>query len=179
MLTTKHHNHFYFITRIITFLLIFYSFSSNSLALPNDQNKVAYINADQAMLNRKIGINIFTGHVKFDQGTTHVSANKIVTYSNKQRKVTKMIAYGDPHHLAHYQTVPKLHQKPLDAWAVVIKYFPKQRVAYLIKDAVAIQKPNTFKGPIIRYDMTNQVVQSYAQKAHHTTIILHPDQIPK
>ncbi len=163
----------------ITFIIFCLTIPEILYALASDQQKPLHIVADSSYFNNSIGKSVFTGNVKITQGTTILTANKVVIYASKKHKVKELIAYGSAKKRAHYITLPKPKQPLFKAQAITIKYFPQKHLAYLLKDAVASQKPNIIKGDIITYNTQTQTVNSSAQQHHRTTIVLYPNKLPK
>src|SRR6186997_230282 len=92
-------------------------------ALPQDKKEKIYIEADSTIYNYKTRVNLFTGHVKIDQGSTHMTADKLMTKSNLHHQMQEAIAYGleTP---AHYWTTPKTGEPEIHAHAKIIKFYP-------------------------------------------------------
>lgn len=137
------------------------------------------ITADNVDLNRQVGITIFTGHVKLDQGTTHLVADRLeIKSANNQ--IIKTTAYGD---LARYWTTPVANAsaktaskeaKPsnIDAEAKVIEYYPQNRKIFLIGKASATQENNTIKSPRIEYNIDSGHLVSTATPEGRTVIVI-------
>ena len=138
-------------------------------ALEGDNSKPLHIVADSVELNQKTGINIYRGNVKADQGTTHLTADLVHTYSNKEHDITKMVATGN---LAHFNTQPELKRSQLYTKAKTIEYYPQRKLAILIGDAHAKQDNNTFQGPLLEYNMQSQVISSKPFPNGRTTIVI-------
>ncbi len=56
--------------------------SAAAFSLPNDSKERLYIVADTTVYNYKAGINTFEGHVKVDQGSTHIVADRLQSISS-------------------------------------------------------------------------------------------------
>jgi lipopolysaccharide export system protein LptA len=132
---------------------------ATSLAeIPSDQTAKLYITSDSAELNKSTGISIFLGNVKVDHGTTHVTCDKLTTYSDKNNHVVKAIAEGENGNLATYQTMTDPNKPVLNAKAEVIQYFPQRHYVILIGQAYVIQGTDSVAGPRLEYDLKNQVL---------------------
>lgn len=147
-----------------------------SLALPSDNKKPANIDANSALLNQKTGTYTFIGHVTVQQGTTKLSADKLIAYSSKQKKINKVIAYGKP---AHYQTLPKPGEKRFYASANKIEYYATTGKVILIGHGKLKQGSSTFNAPYITYDRKKGIVTSKPGKQQRTTIIIQPSNLSK
>ena len=55
--------------------------SQFSLALPDDRQQPIHISADNALRDEKKGITIYRGNVVLNQGSLHISANRITDFS--------------------------------------------------------------------------------------------------
>lgn len=126
--------------------------------IASDQTAKLYITSDSAELNKSTGISIFTGNVKVDHGTTHVTCDKLTTYSDKNNHVVKAVAEGENGDLATYQTMTDPQKPVLNAKAEVIQYFPQRHYVILIGQAYVIQGTDSVAGPRLEYDLKNQVL---------------------
>lgn len=143
------------------------------LALSDDHEQKMHIVADSSTFNYKTGVDTYEGNVRIDQGTTHLTADKLVTSKNAQHKIEKAIAYGTKK-LAEYTTVPKQGDKIFHAKANVITFYPLRSFVSLEGNVVVTQGQNSFQGPIISYNMKDQIVTAPASKIGHATIIIEP-----
>jgi len=146
------------------------------LALEGDDTQVMHIISDASTFNYKTGTNIYEGHVKIDQGTTHLTADRVVTTNNSKHKMEEAIAYGLTE-LAEYTTVPKPNDPVLHAKAKVIKYYPAKSMVYLEGNVIVTQGKNIFQGPVIVYNMKDQIVTAPPSKTGRATIIIEPGQL--
>ncbi len=148
----------------------------NAYALPNDREQLMHIDADSYELNYKTGIDVYEGNVKVDQGTTHLIADRLVTEKNKDRKMISAIAYGVGQ-LAEFTTIPKEGEQLFHAKAKVIKFYPETSLVQLEEDVMVTQGENSFHGPIILYNMKDQIVSTPASKNGRATIIINTKQM--
>lgn len=159
-----------------TILIIFISccYANTGFALKSDNNQKIYIMGDYAMLNYKTGIHTFEGHVKVDQGTTHVLADRIQTTNNHRHEIKQVTAYGleQP---AHYWTLPKLGDTEIHAHAKIIKFYPLNSNATLEQNAIVIQGNNSFRGEQIVYNMNDETITIPASKKGRAVLIYDPD----
>jgi len=157
----------------IIFLLLM---PTSTFALPEDREQPFNIVADSSIFNYKTGIDTYEGNVKVDQGTSHLTADRLVTQKNKQHKMTAAIATGIKK-LAEYTTVPKIGDPTLNAKAKVIKFYPPTSIVILEQDVVITQKENSFHGPLIIYNMKDQIVTAPPSKNGRATIVIEPNQL--
>ena len=145
------------------------------MALDNsDKGKPLHIISDSSSYNHKTGINIFDGHVQVDQGETHLTGDQLVTKRNNNQKIQEAIAYGFSQ-LAHYWTTPQIGEKPLHAKAKIIRFYPPQSLIILEKEVEVTQGGNSFKGPIIIYNMQSQNIIVPPSQQGHATIVYDPE----
>jgi lipopolysaccharide export system protein LptA len=149
------------------------------MALPADKNQPYKITADSVLYDRKAHRTIYTGRVKASQGSTKVTADRLVVISSAgTNQIVELIATGK---LAHYSTLPEPGGHRLFAEAKTIRFWPGQQKAQLLEKGKVTQNNNIFTGGEIWYDLAQQTVRATkgkAQQANHvtTTIIIQPDQ---
>lgn len=144
------------------------------LALEEDSKAPMYIVSDKSTYNYKNGTKTFEGHVKVDQGTTHLTADKLITKNNNENKMKEAIAYGLQEN-AHYWTVPKLGDKEVNALAKIIKVYPIDSNVVLENDVVITQGDNSFKGELIIYNRNDQTITVPESKQGRAVLVYNPD----
>ncbi len=154
--------------------IILLLFPSLGFALVGDDHQTIHIVADSSTFNYKTGNNLYEGNVKVDQGTTHLTADRLTTSNNDKHKIQEAIAYGI-HQLADYSTTPKQGDKPVHAKAKVIRFFPIKSLVQLEGDVIVTQGDNSFHGPFIIYNMKDQIVTAPASETGRTTIVIEPN----
>lgn len=143
-----------------------------------DANQPANFAADHVSFNDINKTTIYAGHVRMDQGATHLIADQVMVYKNQQGQMIKLVASGKP---AHYSTLPDGQQKPLDAYGDRIDYYPLQRLAVITGNGYVTQAANSLNGPRIIYDMVKQTVTSLPSAGvnnQKSLIILQPQNLP-
>lgn len=159
-------------TKAVTFMLYtLVMLPSLTYALSSDKQKTAHLTADNVKYDRLNHQSMFTGHVQFHQGTTTLTADKILVYDNKHNKVYKVIATGKR---AHYSTLPDAKKFLLHAKANTIVYYPIKEVAMLIGNGEIQQQQNIFSGPHITYNVRQQVITSTPSQHQQTSITIQP-----
>jgi len=149
---------------------------TKSWALSGDSNLPAQFSADHISHNIKSNITIFTGHVQMDQGSTHLTADKVTAYKDKSGQINKILAEGKP---AHYSTLPDAQQQVMDAYGKTIIYFPLARKAEIIGEAKIIQAPNSYSGAHLVYDMAKQLTTALpSEDGTSSQLILQPQNLP-
>ena len=163
-----------FIFQFLFFILL--CFFNICIALPEDNEKPMTIIADSFLFNNKTGEDIYEGNVKIDQGTTHLTADRLITKKNEQHKIISAIAYGEKK-LAEYITLPKKGDLLFHAKANVITFYPLTFTVILEKNVIITQGQNRFHGPMIIYNIKKQTVATPASDKGHATIIIEPKQL--
>ena len=150
-----------------------------SWALPSDAQATMYISAKSAQVDKLTGDSVYIGDVKVDRGTTHVTADKLTVHSVNGKAVL-LTAYDHPGLLAHYQTQTDVNKPVLDAYALVMKYYPPQHVVELIGSAHVTQGHNQVDGPHLQYDLNNKVlvtVQDDTNAPAKTLFVIDPNEL--
>lgn len=145
-----------------------------SFALPEDTKEKVQIAGDKWTYNYKTGTSQFDGNVKVDQGTTHVTADRLITKSNNKHEIQEAIAYG-LNDLAHYWTIPKIGDLEIHAKAKIIKFYPSTSNVTLEQDVLVTQGENSFQGQLIHYNMNDQTIAVPASKNGRAVLIYNPD----
>jgi lipopolysaccharide export system protein LptA len=158
------------------FLTLLFLLPLVTFALPDDSEKTLHIVANSYIFNYKTGIDEYEGDVKVDQGSTHLIADRVVTEKDKERKIISAIAYGlvNP---AEFSTTPRKGDIPFHAKAKVIKFYPPASLVELEENVIVTQGENSFQGPIIVYNMKDQIVTTPASEKGRATIIIDPKQL--
>lgn len=151
-------------------------FVSISFALPSDQNKALTLSADHSQVNYKTNEAVNTGHVKINEGTSHLDGDKVITFRNKQHKISKMVAFGT---LAHYHTLLALNTPILYTAANVITYLPLQHLIILQGNAHAKRGPNSISSDKLVYHTDNEVLDADSQSPNLTHAMVYNAQKTK
>lgn len=160
---------------LIVVLTAILMITTKTHALSQDRNATLLLTSATANLNLETGISIYEGNVKLEQGSTHLSADRLIVYTDKQNQLQQAIAIGKP---ARYRTLSQLNKPEFHADANTIEYHPKKNLIVLIGNAQAYQDNNTYKGPRIEYHTESQTVVSPESNAGRTTIIIQQKQLP-
>lgn len=145
-------------------------------ALPTDSDFPMQVTADSSLINYKTGVNVYEGNVKVVQGSSQLFADKVITQNNSDHKIGVATAYGYKK-LAEYITTPKVGDQPLDAKADVITFYPPTSKAVLTGNVTVNQGENNFHGPVIIYNIKDQIVTVPPTKDGQATIIIEPKQL--
>lgn len=160
------------IVNIIAVTIFALSFSA--YALPEDSKEMLHIKADNTIYNYKKGINYFEGNVIIDQGTTHVTADRLTTKANEKHQIQEAIAYGVKE-LAHFWTTPTQGEQVVNAHAKIIKFYPITSNATLQGEVHVTQGENNFQGQLIHYNMNEQTIIVPETKNGRAVIVYNPE----
>ena len=157
---------------LITAFTFFYA--ASALALGSDSKEKLYIISDSTIYNYKTGVNIYEGHVKVDQGSSHITADRLVTKNNSQHKLQEAIAYG-MEQLAHYWTIPEAGKQDVHAHAKIIKFYPLTSNVTLEKNVIVTQGENSFQGELILYNKSDQTITVPASQQGRAVLVYDPN----
>lgn len=160
---------------VLSFIFLLF-LSLQALALSDDGKKAMHIMADSSTFNYKTGSNTYEGNVKIDQGTTHLIADRLVTSNNDKHKMQEAIAYGLIKN-AEYTTLTKPNGPVFHATAKIIKFYPLKSNVVLEGDVIVTQGENSFHGPVILYNIKDQIVNAPASNRGRATIVIEPGQL--
>jgi len=155
-------------------ILIIFFISTPLFALDTDSNATLNIVADSGVYNFKTGVDMYEGHVQVDQGSTHVTADKLVTKKNHQHKIREATAYGIQT-LAHFWTQPTVNQPEIHAHATTIKLYPLEMNVSLEHNVALSQGENHFQGELIHYNSKDQIITLPASSNGHARLVYNPD----
>jgi lipopolysaccharide export system protein LptA len=161
------HKYFLWITILLSFC---------AWALPEDSEQPMHIVSDSSLFNYKTGQDIYEGNVRIDQGTSHLTADRLVTQKDKKHKIISAIAYGikTP---AIYITIPKPGDLIMHAAAKTISFYPPTSTVVLENEVVVTQGENNFHGQHIIYNMKDQIVSAPPSKNGRATIVIESKQL--
>ncbi|WP_263260408.1 lipopolysaccharide transport periplasmic protein LptA [Pseudomonas sp. RIT-PI-S] len=131
--------------------------SVNVLALPTDRDQPIHIQSDDAQLDDKQGVAVYTGGVVITQGSMKITGNKVTVTRAANGDVDVFTAVGN---LAYYEQKPAVDKPIVQAYGVTIQYFASQDRIVLIDKAKVINDGNTSEGEKIVYDTVRQVVNA-------------------
>ncbi len=127
-----------------------------------------YFVADSVTYLSKAHSITYTGHVKVDQGSTHITGHQLILELTASNKIIKMIDTGQP---ATYTTQLAKHPGIVYAKADTITYEQLKQMVYLDGHAFVDQNHNTIRAAHIRYDKQNGVIYTHGTPQHMATHI--------
>lgn len=159
--------------RLLRNLIFLLLILSPQIAYPLDSDRDAPLNvtSDHFAIDLKKHTTTYEGNVVATQGTTTLTGDKLILYTDKNNQLEKGVAFGD---LATYRTLPAPDKTELYAEAHEIEYYPDKQLIVLIKNAKVIQAENTYLGPKILYNMEKETVTSPPSHDGRATIIIEP-----
>lgn len=155
-------------------LIILFIIPTISIALLEDKSQKVHIASKTCVYNYKNGTSVFEGDVVVDQGTTHITADKLTTKNNNQHKISETIAYGFTQP-AHYWTLPKIGDPEIHANAKIIKFYPLASNVTLVQNVIVTQGDNSFHGELIHYNLNDQTITVPASKKGRAVLVYNPD----
>jgi lipopolysaccharide export system protein LptA len=159
----------------VTFFMFLYVLTSVAFSLESDKNEKIFIVADSGVYNYKTGVDIYEGNVKVDQGSSHITADRLITKrDNTTHKIKEAIAYGTGE-LAHYWTLPDKKDPEVHAKASIIKFYPAESKVTLEKNVFVTQGENSFKGELVHYNRNNQTITVPATANARAVIVYNPE----
>lgn len=144
-------------------------------AHPKDGEQKLSVVSDSSVYDYKSGLKTYEGNVQVNQGSTNVAADKLVTKTDAKHKIEEVIAYGIQKP-AEYSTLPKNDEPLFRAKAKTIKYNPTTMIVTLEGNVMITQGENSFKGPLIIYNMKEQTVVAPASTSGRATVVIDPKQ---
>lgn len=160
--------------RTHNFLLLIILYGAACFGLPSDSKAPLHIVSDHSTFNYKNGTNEFIGNVIIDQGSTHLSADRVITKNNAQHKIEEAIAYGIKQP-GHYWTLPKVGDPTLHAYANVIKFYPLSTNVSLEQHVTVKQGDNNFQGELIHYNSNDQTITVPHLEKSQAVLVYNPD----
>ena len=146
-------------TLALTLLLTLNSQCGN--ALPGDREQAIHISADKALRDEKRGLTVYSGNVVLDQGSLHISADRITVY-RVEEEGDKIIAKGQP---ALVQQQANENEEVMRAHADVIEYYKSEDRLRLHSNAQIEQGGSTVKGQTIDYFIEQQLVKAVSDQS--------------
>jgi len=150
---------------IVIVALVFALAAQSTLSLPDDRTKAIRITSDQALRDEKRGVTIYKGNVELDQGSLHISADKITIYRIVEDG-DKIIAEGQP---ATLQQQPEIDKELVHAAAEQIEYYKDEDRLRLKNNAHIKRGGSTVTGETIDYFIDEELVQARSDEAQENS----------
>lgn len=129
--------------------------ATGALALSTDKDQPIVVEADGMEVDDGKGITIYQGNVVLDQGSIHLTADK-VTILQKKGTTDEIIAEGKP---VNFRQRPDGKDEDVKGSSHRVEYKTNSELIYLIGDAVLINEDgSSTKSDRITYDRTKAVM---------------------
>jgi lipopolysaccharide export system protein LptA len=163
-------------SKSLAYALLIILIGNPAFALETDSQEPLELKASSADINQSEHKGTYTNGVEFDQGTTHIRADRAITKTDENNKLTTAIIYGNKNSQAHYWSQMEKDKPDLHAYADIIEYSPDKKIIKLIGNAKIKQGENLFTAPKISYDIQKRHIISskMANNSDKTVIIFHP-----
>lgn len=164
------------IFKILACILLTFFIGNAAFALEADNQEPLELKASSADINQSEHQGTYTNGIEFDQGTTHIRADRAITKTDKNNKLTQAVIYGNKNTQAHYWTQMEKSKPDLHAYADIIEYYPDKKIIKLIGNAKVKQGENLFTAPKISYDIEKRHIISgkMANNPGKTVIVFYP-----
>ena len=140
-------------------------------ALPTDNKQLIHINSERLVVHYNQHKATYEKHVTLQQGSRHLSGDRLVLKQNKQSQVQHITLYGNPAK-GHYQQ--DVGGPITYARAKEMIYQPLIQYISFKDDAWVNQGGNIFKGPLITYNLEDKTVTTPTAQTGNNEITLQP-----
>ena len=143
--------------RQLMLLALLHLLAGGAAALPSDSQQSIDLQADdQAVFDIGNNTQTLRGNVVMRQGSMHISASKMVIYSDG-KKITRIVATGKP---AQFSQTPREGEQPVIAKAFRLEYDVEGKTLHLIDQASIVQQGASLSGNRIDYDVKKALVKA-------------------
>lgn len=153
-------------------------FSMHTFALPDDQDQPIYVSADQASLNERTGVAVYTGAVEIRQGSMILLGSRVEMHRDGQGSISRIITTGSP---AEFQQQASPNQPVTKAYGLRMDYQVPTQTVTITENARVVQDADEFTGERIVYDMDNSIVDAFrseAQGGQRVQMVIQPKANP-
>lgn len=161
-----------FISQLLVSVLLACSYAVHINAAPDaDSNQPVKIVADSASFDNQKGEAVYSGHVEVDQGSRHLSSDKLTIKRGADNKIKYMVATGNP---ATFKSQSDPKKSPGSGRAKTIKYYPEKEIVDLFNNAQITQDGHSVSGPMLKYNFATGNLKSKSNAQERTTVVLQP-----
>jgi len=132
-------------------------FCAYAYALPSDQDQPITVEADSVEIDDRTGISVYIGDVIVDQGSIHLTADKVTVYQIEKR-TDKIVAIGKP---VKFRQMTEAGEE-VKGRAIQVEYHASRDELFLIGDAEIIQGKDRATSDRITYDRKKALVKAGA-----------------
>lgn len=142
--------------------------SSYTLALPLKKAPYYFV-SDALTYNSKSHTLTYTGHVKIDHGTTHLTGDKVILYTTTKNKLKEILAFGHP---ATYNGISQKDKRKVSANARKLIDMNIAQMIYLDGHAHLLRNRNTISAAHIIYDKNKDIAHTRGDHTQRQTHIV-------
>lgn len=135
---------------------IFLASSAQPIYAAAPVNPAIVLEADQADIDDKQGVSVYTGNVKMTRAELQIDSDKMTVYRTQQ-ELQKIIATGAPVRLFQAATTT---QKEIRGEGLRLEYDASSGDVILTENAKLHQGADDFSGNIIRYNVKSEMVKA-------------------
>lgn len=144
----------------LTLLLTLVMWANTTWAQEVSVKQPITIESDQAQIDEKKAISVYSGNVVLSQDGIKIHADKI-TLVGDAGQLRKLIAVGSP---VRFSRLGDKRHSAVEGEAKKIEYFSQRNKVILSDEAKLSQGGNQFSGNRIEYDIDNQTVAATVSK---------------
>ena len=130
--------------------------SSGVFALESDSDQPITIDSNTATYDDATATSIYIGNVISDQGSIHVTSDKLVVYF-VNGDAEKLVFTGNK---AKFRQTPNIGEKDITGEALTGEFYPKKDLLILIDDATVWKDNGTYSSNFIEYNIKTSLVKA-------------------
>ena len=157
-ISLKNKSHINSVFSFFTKLLLIYLFNPivSVHALPDDREQPIHISSNSATRDEKTGITVYSGQVTLDQGTLHLTAEKLIIKTT-EGEVAEIVAEGNP---AKYQQQPQINEPEVYAEGKKIIYQVAQEELFIKNQASLKRQGSLITSNEIHYNVSTAIARA-------------------
>lgn len=147
------------------------------LALSSDREQPIHIEADRVDIDDVKRISVYSGNVRYTQGSMRLDADKVRIYYDEQRNFLRVKAEGQP---ARFRQRPDGQAEDMLGEAMEIEYSVTPQRLVLKQRAHIWNQGDEFSGEIITYDLAEDrvVARRGTEEEGRVQVVIQPRQSP-
>jgi len=161
--------------KLVNVLLIFTSiffYSPFVSAKTSPKNDNILVMANKVVFNNKTKQSTLSGDVIVQQGKNIIHADKAITFGDKNNHLIKTVALGNDKLQARFTASITNDANFFKGLADKLVYYPLRNEVLLEGNAVIEKGKNTYKAPIIRYNLKLKRIVSIQKNKQRTKIVI-------
>lgn len=151
-------------------------FGAGARGADADRDQPAQIEADRVELDNQRELSVYEGNVRFVQGSTQVSGERI-TLQTRDGEIRRLLIEGDP---ARYQETSNAGQ-PIEARGLRIEYDAEGKLLRIEGQASLNRPGESFSGERIQYRTDSELVTAHRAEdgsGERVRIVIQPSTEP-